>query len=155
MICPERDICEAFKEGMTNQLPIKSKKQRQKKLEMEVGIIDMGGALYLVQRPEKGLLSGLWSFPIIEEEKTKPGNAIRQTLKTVFPDLPEGKVIGNSKHVFSHVIWNMTVYYFEIDPVMAAEAPEKYGDAQAAFKDREQLAAVALPTAFSKLLALL
>ncbi|CAK7076732.1 MAG: hypothetical protein EUB_01001 [Eubacterium sp.] len=49
----------------------------------------------------------------------------------------------------------MTVYYFEIDPVMAAEAPEKYGDAQAAFKDREQLAAVALPTAFSKLLALL
>ena len=28
-----------------NQLPVKSKKKRQKKLEMEVGIVDMGGAL--------------------------------------------------------------------------------------------------------------
>lgn len=155
MICPEQNICEAFREGTANQLPVKSKKQRQKKLEMEVGIVDMGGALYLVKRPDKGLLSGLWSFPIIEEEKARPGNAIRQALKTIFTDLPEGKIIGNSKHVFSHIIWNMTVYYFEIDPAMAAEAPEKYGDTQAAFKDREQLAAVALPTAFSQLLVLL
>ncbi|WP_195270503.1 A/G-specific adenine glycosylase [Eubacterium sp. 1001713B170207_170306_E7] len=155
MICPEQDICEAFREGTPNQLPVKSKKQRQKKLEMEVGIIDMGGSLYLVKRPDKGLLSGLWSFPIIEKKKDAPGHAIHQSLETVFPDLPEGKLIGNSKHVFSHIIWNMSVYYFEITSMMAAEAPGKYGNTEADFKDRDQLAAVALPTAFSKLLELL
>ena len=155
MICPEQDICEAFNQGTADQLPVKSKKQRQKKLEMEGGIVDMGGALYLVKRPDKGLLSGLWSFPIIEEKKDHPGEAIRQSLKKSFPGLPEGKIIGNSKHVFSHIIWNMTVYYFEIDPVTAAEAPEKYGDTEAGFKNREQLSAVALPTAFSKLLELI
>lgn len=155
MICPERDLCEALKAGTTDELPLKSKKQRQKKLQMEVGIIDMNGSLYLVKRPEKGLLSGLWSFPIIEEEKDHPGQAIQQILKPVFPNLPMSKVLGKSKHVFSHVIWNMTVYYFEIDPVIAADASEKYGDEKAAFKNREQLNAVALPTAFSKLLELL
>lgn len=155
MICPEVEICQAHAAGTVDTLPVKSKKARQKKLQMEVGMVDMAGSLYLIRRPEKGLLSGLWGFPIIEEEKENPGQAIRNLLSLSFPDLPDGKNIGTSKHVFSHVIWNMTVYYFDYKPQSAAEASETYGEEKARFMDPKALDAVALPTAFAKLLLLL
>lgn len=155
MICPERDICQSCAAGTTDKLPVKSKKSRQKQLQMEVGIVDMDGSLYLVKRPKKGLLSDLWSFPIIEAENKHPGQAIHQLLGEFFPTLPKSKMLGTSKHVFTHIIWNMTVYYFEMKTQSAAEPAEIYGEVRARFMDRKALDLVALPTAFSKLLVLI
>ncbi|MEG0310610.1 MAG: A/G-specific adenine glycosylase [Eubacterium sp.] len=154
LLCPVNTLCKAYESGTCNDLPVKSKKIKQKKLDMEVAIIEQDRNLYLIKRPPKGLLANLWSFPITEAGKI-PGEALTQSLSTTFPNLPKGHIIGTGKHVFSHIIWNMTVYSFVLDTTYFCEASAHYGESQAAFKSRDEMNAVALPVAFSKLLKLL
>ncbi|MEG0377351.1 MAG: A/G-specific adenine glycosylase [Eubacterium sp.] len=154
MLCPVASDCAAHACGTASELPVKSKKVKQKKLQMEVAIIDNGGSLYLVKRPEKGLLAGLWSFPIVEAGAV-PGDALATSLSAVFPNLPAPRVLGTDKHVFSHIIWDMRVYYFKLENGAVHEEQALYGESVGTFKNKEALNAVALPVAFSKLMVLL
>jgi A/G-specific adenine glycosylase len=130
---------------------------------MEVGIVTQNGRLFFVRRPNSGLLSGMWSFPIAE---TAIGNGqdIKKKLGENFPELNKPVFIGTSRHVFSHIIWEMSVYGFNLDgivcetashPYLVSNQQESQSDRQTAFKALSQIDDLALPVAFSKLLALL
>lgn len=158
LICPIRSGCQSFIEGTTELIPIKKKKQKQIIKKMEVGIVKQNGALFFNRRPDSGLLSGMWSFPIIE---TTAGNGqdIKKKLGETFSQLSEPILIGTSRHVFSHIIWEMTIYGFNLDlTVCEANAtyliPNRATD-QITFKSLAQVDELALPVAFSKLLGLL
>ncbi|MBF0479796.1 MAG: A/G-specific adenine glycosylase [Candidatus Omnitrophica bacterium] len=60
--CPVSLCCESYKKGTQELIPeIISKKI--KPLRVVIGIIDYKNKLLIQQRPEKGLLAGLWEFP--------------------------------------------------------------------------------------------
>lgn len=162
LICPVRSGCQSNALGTSNQLPVKKKKQKQVRKKMEVGILNRNGELFFVKRPDSGLLSGMWSFPITE---TKVGNGldIEKKLKEIFPELSKPVFIGKSRHVFSHIIWEMTLYGFDLIP-QVLELPTVYISDQTApetlslktrFKSPAFIDDLALPVAFSKLLGLL
>lgn len=153
LICPLREACGAFLQGHTQSIPVKTKKKRPERLEMEVGILQAGQQIYLVKRPDKGLLARMWGFPICRADAVA-GRAVTRLLSQSFPALSEPVRLGSATHVFTHVIWDMTVYGFELSAEIAAEAACAYPD-EAIFADATTLKEdLALPVAFSKLLAL-
>lgn len=155
LLCPVYNECASFHAGTVDQLPIKSKKTKQKNLKMEVGLVLRNNSLYFVKRPNSGLLSGLWGFPIVETtSNAEKGTTIRAHLTKVFPNLPDGTFVGTGKHVFSHIIWNMDVYVFRLSNEFLAEERCDYGETSV-FRSLDNLEDIALPVAFSKLLTLL
>ncbi|WP_373485154.1 A/G-specific adenine glycosylase [Acetobacterium malicum] len=163
LLCPIRSGCQSHTAGTTGQLPVKKKKTKQLTRKMEVGIVTQNGCLFFVRRPDAGLLSGMWSFPIVEATVGN-GQDIKKKLGENFPELNEPIFIGTSRHVFSHIIWEMSVYRFNLDSMVSETASHPYfisapgvpqSDHQTAFKALPQIDDLALPVAFSKLLALL
>jgi A/G-specific adenine glycosylase len=62
--CPVGDFCLAFQKGLQETLPIMRERKPLRHKEMTAAIIgDKRGRLLIVQRPNKGLLGGLWKFP--------------------------------------------------------------------------------------------
>lgn len=151
MICPVQSLCQSHKAGTADTLPVKSKKIRQKRIKTEVGILVSKNQIFLVKRPSEGLLANLWGFPIIEETKGMPGQAIHHYLSEYFPGINQGEVIGKNRHVFTHIIWEMTIYRFNL----SNETPISIHSDQIQMVDLEALDQYALPVAFSKLLKLL
>ncbi len=62
--CPVGDLCLAFKKGLEEALPIMRERKPLPHKEMTAAVVgDRRGRLLIVQRPNKGLLGGLWKFP--------------------------------------------------------------------------------------------
>ena len=164
LLCPIRCGCQSFSAGTTDQIPIKKKKQKQITKKMEVGIVKQNGGLFFIRRPESGLLSGMWSFPIAETAAGN-GNDIKKKLGDYFPALSDPVFIGESRHVFSHVIWEMTLYGFSPAAMVGETAAIPYAQHAAdvsedqtgrtQFKPLSAVDDLALPIAFSKLLTLI
>ncbi len=111
--CPIQTFCEAFKYNIQSELPIKSKKKRQKEQNLACAVIkDDTGQVLIHQRPSTGLLASLWEFPNIEIDDETP---ISQQLETFLSNefnikTSVGKQIFQIDHVFSHLKWNITVF---------------------------------------------
>ncbi|MBI4856995.1 MAG: A/G-specific adenine glycosylase [Acetobacterium woodii] len=163
LICPIRSGCQSYAAGTTEQIPVKKKKQKQLTKQMEVGIVKQNGELFFVRRPKSGLLSGMWSFPIAETAEGN-GSDIKKKLGETISELGEPVFIGTSRHVFSHIIWEMSVYAFTLDGLVCETdantyLPDNNGQStsanQTTFKALSQVDDLALPIAFSKLLSLI
>ncbi len=126
--CPARDICKSADDGWQNW-PVKQEKKPRKVEELTIYVLRCCGMTAHRRRPETGLLAGLWELP--NESGTQP------------PEHAEkyGKIIGikKGKHIFSHVEWQMTVYFID-----AAQPSAEYTWAEQG--------TLPLPTAFRKIL---
>jgi A/G-specific adenine glycosylase len=154
--CPLRDGCQAYAQGNQEKLPIKKKKIRPKTMQMEVGILIRDKHLFFVRRDQKGLLAGMWSFPIVAQTD-EPGQAISKLLNQYTQYLPQAQYLGHSRHVFSHIIWEIEVYSFYL-PAYLKEETATYSikaDDQTCFIPIDETDRLTLPVAFKKLLPLL
>ncbi|MGM9988747.1 MAG: A/G-specific adenine glycosylase [Bacillaceae bacterium] len=120
MICPVNEHCRAFEQGVQSELPVKSKKKQPKAVTMVAGVfIDKQGRILVNKRESTGLLANLWEFPNVEvqpnqDEKQQLINYCEQVMGvkvTISGKLP------SVKHVFSHLIWDISVYIGEIHEV--------------------------------------
>jgi len=68
------------------------------------------GSIWLVRRPESGLLGGLWSLPMVEGES----HDILQTL-----NLSPQESCQNVRHGFTHQIWDVSTYPCDGKPACA------------------------------------
>ncbi|WP_070121093.1 A/G-specific adenine glycosylase [Bacillus marinisedimentorum] len=114
LLCPVREHCRAFHEGVQHELPVKSKKKEPRPLEMGAAVIwNDKGEVLIHKRPAKGLLANLWEFP---NHETQPSEVIQQEQLTSYliddygvePGALEYKTA--IKHVFSHLVWHISVY---------------------------------------------
>ncbi len=62
--CPLKTKCIAFKENRISQIPLKSSPRAKKHLYHFVYLMAWEGHILTVQRPRKGLLAGMWEFPV-------------------------------------------------------------------------------------------
>lgn len=119
--CPVARFCAALESG-TQPIRPEPKKARPVKVERQgVAVVESGGSLLLVQRPEKGRLGGMWEFPGVQVVEGEGGGdaAVRAAGKIGGVAIVIQKGIGTVRHVFTHV----TVDYEAFVCSLAATPP--------------------------------
>ena len=118
LLCPLREVCLGFAQGVAQELPVKAKAKPRRVEERTVFLLFHGKRLALRKRPAKGLLAGLWELPSTEGALTQ--DQAREFLLSQGVELVDGLSPGpRAKHVFSHVEWHMTAWTARV----AGEAP--------------------------------
>lgn len=114
LLCPVQKHCQAFAEGVQEQLPTKTKKKKQRLVQLAAAVLcDKEGKLLIHKRPSEGLLANLWEFPNVEinlpfkNEKQQLTNYLGEQY-LVSANLNE--FIGQIDHVFTHLVWNIHVF---------------------------------------------
>lgn len=141
-ICPARTVCEAYKNGLTEVLPVRAKKKSRRVEERTVLLLFRDGKIALRKRPDMGLLAGLWEYPNLPESLDEAG----ALLALAQLGLTAGSIAsaGSAKHIFTHIEWDMKGYFADV----TGENDDLFWADAAAFD------AAAIPTAFKKFAAL-
>lgn len=115
MICPVQAHCQAFAEGIEQDLPIKKKAKKQKTISYKALLIKNKQEHFVIEkRPEQGLLANLWQFIMVPTNEVSTGqveNWVKQEYGLAIT-LKDKK--GKLKHVFTHLIWELEIYEAEI-----------------------------------------
>lgn len=61
--CPVKELCQAKKLGIQDERPVRKEKKTLPQYLHAAALIVEEGKVLLAQRPEKGLLGGMWEFP--------------------------------------------------------------------------------------------
>ena len=141
-ICPARMMCEAYKNGLTEILPVRAKKKARKIEERTVLLLFQNGKAALRKRADTGLLASLWEFPSVLGNLDEAGVSLAfaqmgLSAKSIEP-------AGSAKHIFTHIEWDMKGYFADV----TGENDDLFWADAAAFD------AAAIPTAFKKFAAL-
>ena len=137
--CPARDFCVAREKGLQRQLPVREKKSGKRTEQLTVFLLRQGETTAVRQRPGKGLLAGLWEFPNVPGALTEPQAAAQLAQWGLTPHL-WGKSF-TEKHIFTHIIWEMTVFTLDVQ----GEGPPEWVWRTGAEREKYPM-----PTAFGK-----
>lgn len=155
--CPVQDQCQGNMLMLQNQLPVKTKRIKNKKLCAAVGIIkDQEKILFI--KNKKGLLAGLWGLPI--SEASTPMKAKQNLIKDIekMYQLKIRKTLkqGEETHVFTHKTWKMDIYHIDLiweDNIYIKESTS-YNDnkAEQIWLAKDKIDQYAVSTAFKKVI---
>lgn len=114
--CPVQSYCMAYEAGVQRDLPIKTKAKKQKRIPYAVLLIKNQNQEYLIEkRPDSGLLANLWQFPMVPlDDVGQDGIEDWMRREYGFHVKLEEKM-GELKHVFTHLIWQLDIYHAEVD----------------------------------------
>ncbi len=111
--CPLMHLCQAFRQGIEMELPVKPGKKVRRVEERTILLLEYQERFALRKRPEKGLLAGLWEFPGLNEQLKLSeleiwlGDWGVNHISSIEP-------FGSAKHIFSHVEWHMLGYHIRL-----------------------------------------
>lgn len=110
--CPLQSMCQASLCHTVDEIPVKTKKTKRKIEQKTVIIFGNDKAVALQQRENNGLLAGMFEFPNVEGWITK--KEVEEFSRK--HGLEPLKVIElkDSKHIFSHVEWQMHGYFVKV-----------------------------------------
>lgn len=120
--CPIALWCEAYAQGEQEILPEKRPKSARREEWHALGLCVCGERILVRQRPEKGMLAGMWEFPHyrMDEEETSVGNLEKALREDGFGVLSAGTEAGRSEFVFSHRVWRIRAWHFRAAQQTAA-----------------------------------
>ncbi len=154
-LCPLVDVCLAKKVGKENEVPLRITKKDVPVEPVTVFVVwwkenepdcagkshtDADSAFYLLhRRPAKGLLAGMWEFPNCVGEGKKGMEVLFALLAEqgilLADNIAKQKPVKQIKHVFSHKIWQMSVYCAEAKGEVTAVLTESVEGAGALSAD--------------------
>lgn len=109
--CPLQGYCQAYAAGTAKDLPLRITKKKVPTEYITVVMIQQQGKWLIHRRPAKGILASMWEFPNAVGRGKAGKEAVTQLVHDVGLTLQiENTVLTKVKHVFSHKIWQMTVY---------------------------------------------
>lgn len=111
--CPLAHLCYANQHGVQDELPVKSKAKARKIEKRTIFIFKDGENVAIRKRPKRGLLAGLYELPNVEGELTQD-EALAYCRGIGLAPL-HIRPIGEAKHIFSHVEWQMVGYSIRVD----------------------------------------
>ncbi|XP_078574253.1 adenine DNA glycosylase-like isoform X2 [Branchiostoma floridae x Branchiostoma japonicum] len=106
--------------------PRKAKKKPPREEKTAVAIVSCGEGpetkFLIIQRPETGLLAGLWEFPSVqldrdsqsETRKSLIDSYLKETLGLTFGDVEKRTHVGEVVHIFSHIHQTYMVETFDV-----------------------------------------
>jgi A/G-specific adenine glycosylase len=110
--CPLRESCRAFREGEAGSLPLRNPARKIPHYDVTAAIIRRGGKILITQRPEKGLLGGLWEFPGGKKEpgETLEACLLREIAEELGIEIAVGERFMQVRHAYSH--FRITLHTF-------------------------------------------
>lgn len=112
--CPVRDHCRAFQAGVQTELPVKTRAKRQKVEPYIVVIIRKDDEVLIEQRPYQGLLANMWQFPMVKVSAIGINEVENWVYDTYGISAKLGDMLGEVKHIFTHKIWELTIYEMSV-----------------------------------------
>lgn len=106
--CPLATSCTAYQTHRTDELPRKSAKKARRDLSLTVFLLFCDGRVALAQRPQEGLLAGLWELPNTDGHLS-PDDAL-QYCRILQVEPIDCTPCGKATHIFTHLNWNMVGY---------------------------------------------
>lgn len=99
LLCPVRPQCSAAREGRPQNYPVKSRRVRRGRREHWWLWLRWRNALWLTQRPARGIWAGLWSLPEFDS---------LETFKSASEAWPgAGDALPGFIHVLTHLDWQL------------------------------------------------
>lgn len=111
--CPWEKFCQAHLTQRWSEFPKKKSKKARVIEEKTVLVIQDEDKAAFHKRPEKGLLAGMYEFPMLEGFRTE--EEVLDYLKHIGLKVIHIKSIGEAKHIFSHREWHMKGYAVRVD----------------------------------------
>lgn len=106
--CPLSKECLSYKEGNPLSFPNLPAKKPRKKENHTVFLIFKKGKVIMTRREEKGVLRGLWQFPMVKGHlKEKEAIDYLQDRGFQVEKIEKGP---KKKHIFTHLEWHMISY---------------------------------------------
>jgi A/G-specific adenine glycosylase len=112
--CPVQAFCQAYAAGTQAERPNKPRKAPTPHYDVVAGIVyGQDGRLLIAQRPDDGLLGGLWEFAGGKQEQgeTLPQALERELMEELGIRVHVGELFTVVKHAFSH--FKITLHAFE------------------------------------------
>lgn len=111
--CPVANWCQAKKQGLISELPVKTKQKARKIEKRTVLIFKDGENIAIKKRPNKGLLAGLYELPNVLDEWGV--DEVISYSKSIGLMPIKVEKCRESKHIFSHIEWQMVGYEIKVD----------------------------------------
>ena len=138
--CPLASQCAARQEELWRDLPKKSPKKERKIEEYTVLLLCSENGVALRKRPSKGLLAGMWEFPMLKGHLSE--SEILTKLSMFGIEASSIQSCGKASHIFTHITWNMIGMKLEIP---SAQLPDDFGEFYLPERLRNE---IAIPTAY-------
>lgn len=111
-VCPLKKICLAGAEGTFASYPQKAAKKPRKLEKKTILLLTCREDILVKKRPKSGLLAGLWEFPQLDGHIKK--QELEELLLQKSCKAANIKKLPASKHLFTHIEWQMTGYQIEL-----------------------------------------
>lgn len=110
--CPLKTHCLAYKGHQVGDFPHRKKVKPLPEHAMAVGVVVKNGKLLIIQRPEKGLLGGLWEFPNgrIDVRETPDAACLRHLKSSANITAEIDTFVTRIKHAYTHFRITMDVF---------------------------------------------
>lgn len=108
--CPISSKCYTYKFDLQSEIPYLEKKKARRKEKKTILIYKKGEYIWIRKRPKEGLLSSLYEFV------TCPGHLSFEEVEELSSNKGQNVTeLAKSKHIFSHIEWDMIGYLIETD----------------------------------------
>ena len=106
--CPLAHLCAARAAGTALELPRKAAPKSRRLQPVTLALLESPAGFLLQQRPQKGLLAGLWQPVLWEGEALATGEVLaRLQAMGVDTGTAAPEALPAAKHIFSHIEWHM------------------------------------------------
>ena len=111
--CPLASYCQSLKLRNQEERPVKKARPVIPHYTVAAAVIRSNGKVFIAQRPDKGLLGGLWEFPggKIEPDESLDACLKREICEELNVDIEVGAPVGVYQHAFTH--FKVTLHAFE------------------------------------------
>ena len=118
-VCPAREFCTAYAQNRQKELPVRISKTKRRTEEKTVFLLLQDGSAALRQRPDTGLLAGLWEDPHVNGSLEEADAAAQLSAWGVTPH--RGVKRLQFHHIFTHIRWEMTGYVVQVQGTGCAD----------------------------------
>lgn len=115
--CPLERLCLANRENLTGEIPCRKARKPRRIEERTVFLVTDGERIVLRQRPESGLLAGLFEPP--QTQGTLSESEAEEFWRSRLLAPAEILKASDGVHVFSHVEWHMTGWQVRIPDLLS------------------------------------
>ena len=158
LLCPIADHCVARARGTQNERPVTSPKRQTPHYDVAAGVIWQGeigtSSLLIAQRPQEGMLGGLWEFPggKLEPDDADLQACLRREIREELGiDITVEALVATVQHAYTH--FRITLYAFHARHV--GGEPQALGCADWRWVTLDELDAYPFPVTDRKIIAAL
>jgi A/G-specific adenine glycosylase len=138
--CPLQRHCKAYHQGEPELLPRMQKKKPPREVPVAVLLLTHQGRV-LVQQRQQALLRGLYTYVLLEDvEGQQEAQMHLRCWGLLHATLRE---LATARHIFTHRIWQMTLYHAELTEAETGQAMLPHGQ----WVTAEQMHTLPFPTA--------